>query len=90
MIAGGVDFMSDVPIRLSRGMRKSLLAMNKAKSATAKIGTLASGLRHFGLEVHVGSQSLRSLILPGVHELPKAAKEHVTCEFSRVPFKYKS
>ncbi len=29
VVAGGVDFMSDVPIRLSRGLRKSLLAMNK-------------------------------------------------------------
>ena len=27
--AGGVDIMSDVPIRLSRGMRKSLLQANK-------------------------------------------------------------
>ena len=29
VIAGGVDFMSDVPIRVSRGMRKKLLEMNK-------------------------------------------------------------
>lgn len=29
VIAGGVDTMSDVPIRLSRGMRKSLLDANK-------------------------------------------------------------
>ena len=29
VVAGGVDTMSDVPIRLSRGMRKSLLAANK-------------------------------------------------------------
>jgi len=29
VIAGGVDFMSDVPIRLSRGLRKTLLSMNK-------------------------------------------------------------
>lgn len=29
VVAGGVDFMSDVPIRLSRGMRKSLLEANK-------------------------------------------------------------
>lgn len=32
VVAGGVDFMSDVPIRLSRGLRKSLLAMNKVLS----------------------------------------------------------
>ena len=29
VVAGGVDFMSDIPIRLSRGMRKSLLEANK-------------------------------------------------------------
>ena len=29
VVAGGVDTMSDVPIRVSRGMRKALLSMNK-------------------------------------------------------------
>ena len=29
VVAGGVDFMSDVPIRVSRGFRKSLLEFNK-------------------------------------------------------------
>ena len=29
VIAGGVEFMSDVPIRLSRPLRKTLLTMNK-------------------------------------------------------------
>ena len=29
VVAGGVDFMSDVPIRLSRGFRKTLLDFNK-------------------------------------------------------------
>lgn len=29
VVAGGVDFMSDVPIRLSRGFRKALLDANK-------------------------------------------------------------
>ena len=28
-IAGGVEFMSDVPIRLSRPLRKTLLTLNK-------------------------------------------------------------
>lgn len=51
VVAGGVDFMSDVPIRLSRGLRKNLLAMNKAKSAGAKVTTLFSGLKHLGVEL---------------------------------------
>lgn len=29
VVAGGVDFMSDVPIRVSRKFRKALLAFNK-------------------------------------------------------------
>ena len=31
-IAVGVDFMSDVPIRLSRGLRKALLSLNKVST----------------------------------------------------------
>jgi acetyl-CoA acyltransferase len=40
VIAGGVETMSDVPIRFNRNVRKILLTMNKAKSAGAKIGML--------------------------------------------------
>ena len=32
-IAGGVEFMSDVPIRLSRPLRKTLLTLNKVTYA---------------------------------------------------------
>ncbi|CAF0779589.1 unnamed protein product [Brachionus calyciflorus] len=41
VIAGGVETMSDVPIRLSRQMRKLLLTMNKAKSVPDRLGLLA-------------------------------------------------
>ncbi|CAI8048216.1 Trifunctional enzyme subunit beta, mitochondrial [Geodia barretti] len=51
VVAGGVDTMSDVPIRLSRGMRKSLLAANKKKTTSGKLSTILSGLRYFGLEL---------------------------------------
>jgi len=37
-IAGGVETMSDVPIRLNRQVRKLLLTLNKAKSVPAKLG----------------------------------------------------
>lgn len=40
-IAGGVEFMSDVPIRLSRPLRKTLLTLNKAKSLGARLGLLS-------------------------------------------------
>ena len=39
-IAGGVETMSDVPIRHSRKMRKWLLSLNKAKSAQKRLSML--------------------------------------------------
>ncbi|XP_078460916.1 trifunctional enzyme subunit beta, mitochondrial [Lampetra fluviatilis] len=48
VVAGGVEFMSDVPIRHSRKMRKTLLSLNKAKTVGQRLA-LASSLRlaHF-------------------------------------------
>lgn len=40
-VAGGVEFMSDVPIRHSRKMRQLLLQVPKAKTLGAKLGLLA-------------------------------------------------
>jgi acetyl-CoA acyltransferase len=40
VIAGGVETMSDVPIRFSREMRKLLLTMNKAKTLPARLNLL--------------------------------------------------
>lgn len=44
VVAGGVEFMSDVPIRHSRKMRKAMLNLNKAKTLGQKL-TLVSKLR---------------------------------------------
>ena len=41
VVAGGVEFMSDVPIRLSRPLRKTLLTLNKAKSLGARLSLLS-------------------------------------------------
>eukprot|EP00795_Rhopilema_esculentum_P007902 gene7902-13786_t len=41
-IAGGVDFMSDVPIKFNRSMRGKMMQMPKAKTMGAKLGLLAS------------------------------------------------
>ncbi|CAF5209703.1 unnamed protein product, partial [Rotaria magnacalcarata] len=41
IIAGGVDFMSDVPIRYPRSMRKLLLSLNRAKSTPQRLGLVA-------------------------------------------------
>jgi len=40
-VAGGVEFMSDVPIRHSRKMRALMLQANKAKSTGAMLGLLS-------------------------------------------------
>merc|ERR1719187_1898378 len=47
-IAGGVEFMSDVPIRHSRKMRELMLKLNKAKTTGARLSLLSqlSG-KHF-------------------------------------------
>jgi len=45
VIAGGVEFMSDVPIRHSRKMRQLMLSMNKAKTAPARVGLIAQMLK---------------------------------------------
>jgi acetyl-CoA acyltransferase len=37
VIAGGVETMSDVPIRLNRTVRKLLLSMNKAKTTSDRL-----------------------------------------------------
>ncbi|KAL5288191.1 HADHB.2 family protein [Megaselia abdita] len=41
IVAGGVEFMSDVPIRHSRKMRALMLKANKAKSVGQKLGLLS-------------------------------------------------
>lgn len=42
IVAGGVEFMSDIPIRHSRKMRSLLLKANKAKTPAQKLKLLAS------------------------------------------------
>lgn len=42
ILAGGVEFMSDVPIRHSRKMRSLMLKANKAKSVMQRLSLLAS------------------------------------------------
>ncbi|XP_005103881.1 trifunctional enzyme subunit beta, mitochondrial [Aplysia californica] len=44
VVAGGVEFMSDVPIRHSRKMRKIMLASTKAKTLPAKLQLLGQAL----------------------------------------------
>ena len=43
-VAGGVEFMSDVPIRHSRKMRKLMLDINKAKTMGKRLGIISKML----------------------------------------------
>lgn len=42
IVAGGVEFMSDVPIRLNRKFRSMLLKSNKAKTVLDKLALLST------------------------------------------------
>lgn len=42
IVAGGVEFMSDVPIRHSRKMRSLMLKANKAKTLGQRLSLLSS------------------------------------------------
>uniref|UniRef100_A0A8C8SP56 Trifunctional enzyme subunit beta, mitochondrial n=1 Tax=Pelusios castaneus TaxID=367368 RepID=A0A8C8SP56_9SAUR len=42
VVAGGVELMSDVPIRHSRKMRKTMLSLNRAKSLSQRLALLAN------------------------------------------------
>lgn len=58
VVAGGVEFMSDVPIRHSRKMRKTMLSLNKAKTVGQRLGLIGSiRLAHLAPEVRSPSKS---------------------------------
>lgn len=52
VVAGGVEFMSDVPIRHSRKMRKTMLSLNKAKTLGQRLALIGSiRMAHLNPEV---------------------------------------
>lgn len=53
VVAGGVELLSDLPIRHSRKMRKTMMALNKAKTFSQRL-SLISSIRpaHFYPEVY--------------------------------------
>lgn len=52
IIAGGIEFMSDVPIRLNRDLRKKLLTLNRAKAMGQRLKIIGSiRPRHFNPEL---------------------------------------
>lgn len=54
VVAGGVEFMSDVPIRHSRKMRKTMLSLNKAKTLGQRLSLIGSiRMAHLSPEVHI-------------------------------------
>ena len=65
IVAGGVEFMSDVPIRHSRKMRQLMLSINKAKTPGAKFGIVSQMLspKVWTPEVRHEMMKRKSLIL---------------------------
>lgn len=60
VVAGGVEFMSDVPIRHSRKMRKTMLSLNKAKTVGQRLSLIGSiRLAHLSPEVRFHLKSPR-------------------------------
>lgn len=57
VIAGGVEFMSDVPIRHSRKMRQLMLSMNRAKSVQARLKLVSQMFSMKALTPEVSTQS---------------------------------
>lgn len=54
VVAGGVEFMSDVPIRHSRKMRKTMFSLNKAKTLGQRLSLIGSiRLAHLSPEVYM-------------------------------------
>uniref|UniRef100_A0A672TA32 Trifunctional enzyme subunit beta, mitochondrial n=1 Tax=Sinocyclocheilus grahami TaxID=75366 RepID=A0A672TA32_SINGR len=51
VVAGGVEFMSDVPIRHSRKMRKTMLSLNKAKTLGARLSLLYLAILEYKLRI---------------------------------------
>ena len=62
IIAGGVETMSDVPIRFSRNLRKRMIASRKVKSAGGYLGLL-SGLKLGDLGPEVDIHPLLMIVL---------------------------
>ena len=44
-VAGGVEFMSDVPIRHSRKMRSLMLTLNKQKTLGGRLGVVGKMMK---------------------------------------------
>lgn len=59
IVAGGVEFLSDVPIRHSREMRKIMLSVNKTKTFGQRLGLIGKlRLSHFSPEVGFKSSDM--------------------------------
>ena len=62
-IAGGVEYMSDVPIRHSRRMRQLMLKINKAKTAGARLSIIGQMLKPKNLMPDVSSVDLFCIVV---------------------------
>lgn len=78
IVAGGVELMSDIPIRHSRKMRKMLLDLNKAKSLGQRLALISKfRLNFLSPEVRLVNAYRKTCVSKAAHfrdlELGKAA-----------------
>ena len=68
VVAGGVELMSDVPIRHSRKMRKMLLDLNKAKTLGQRLSLISKfRLNFLSPEVRLGTSYVKTCASKASH-----------------------
>lgn len=68
VVAGGVELMSDVPIRHSRKMRKMLLDLNKAKTLGQRLSLLSKfRLNFLSPEVRLVNSFIKTYVSKASH-----------------------
>lgn len=68
VVAGGVELMSDVPIRHSRKMRKMMLDLNKAKTLAQRLSVISKfRLNFLSPEVRLVNANIKMCIAKASH-----------------------
>ena len=82
VVAGGVEFMSDVPIRHSRKMRKTMLSLNRAKTLGQRLSLIGSiRLAHLSPEVYIHLKSLKSYTTFSLLHVICSIRNQISCVF---------
>ena len=68
VVAGGVELMSDIPIRHSRKMRKMMLDLNKAKTLVQRLSVISKfRLNFLSPEVRLLNANIKTCVVKASH-----------------------